>query len=382
MTTIHPFVVDIAQSDVDDLRERLARARWTPALPGANWSRGVPVDYLRELAEYWRDEFDWREAEAELNRWPQFTTEIDGQRIHFKHIRNERPEAPALLLLHDNPGSAMGLLDVIEPLARDFHLVIPFMPGFGFSTPLADTGWTVPRTASVFAELMTRLDYERFGAHGGGGGANLSLELGRQVPDRLIGLHVNAYVAMPDENVDGLTEDEQRRMAAIDTFMRDGIGFNIIMSTRPQTIAYGLDDSPIGVLAWVVEKFKEWSDPRADLPERAIAKDRMLTDVSVQWFTATSGSIAQSYHDLAHDPGAWAPKPQVTVPTAFVVAAGDVTVRRFAERDTTVARWTEIDTAGAYLALEQPAVLVGDIRAFFGDSTTVGEPETGPARNR
>ncbi|WP_063125585.1 epoxide hydrolase family protein [Nocardia fusca] len=367
MSTIHPFVVDVPQSEVEDLRERLTRARWTPALPGASWSRGVPVDYLRELADYWRDEFDWREAEAELNRWPQFTTEIDGQRIHFKHIRNERPDAKALVLLHDNPGGAVGLLDVIEPLSRDFHLVIPFMPGFGFSTPLADTGWTVPRTASAFAELMTRLGYERFGAHGGGGGANLSLEMGRQVPDRLIGLHVNAYVAMADENVDGLSEDEQRRMAAIDTFMRDGIGFNIIMSTRPQTIAHGLNDSPIGLLAWVVEKFKEWSDPQAELPEQAICRDRILTDVSVQWFTATSGSIAQIYNDLAHDPAAWAPKPQVAVPTAFVVAAGDVTVRRFADRDTTVTRWTEIDAAGAYLALEQPALLVDDIRDFFGD---------------
>ncbi|MFI6871111.1 epoxide hydrolase family protein [Nocardia sp. NPDC050406] len=365
MSLIQPFHIEIPQAELDDLRERLARARWTPALPGANWSRGVPVDYLRELVEYWKDEFDWRQAEAELNKWPQFTTEIEGQRIHFKHIRSARPDAQALLLLHDNPGGAMGLLDVIEPLSRDFDLVIPFMPGFGFSTPLADTGWTVPRTAAAVAELMTRLGYERFGAHGGGGGANLSLELGRQVPDRLIGLHVNAYVAMPDENVEGLTEAEQQRMATVETFMRDGIGFNIMMSTRPQTIAHGLNDSPIGLLAWVVEKFKEWSDPRAELPEQAIPRDRMLTDVSIQWFTATSGSIAQSYHDLAHDPMTWAPKQRVTVPTAFVVAAGDVTIRRFADRDATVARWTEFDRGGAYIALEQPELLVDDIREFF-----------------
>ncbi|WP_245721962.1 epoxide hydrolase family protein [Nocardia crassostreae] len=365
--TFQTFRVDIPQTDVDDLRDRLAKARWTPALPGANRGRGVPVDYLRGLAEYWAGEFDWRKAEAELNRWPQFTTEIDGQRIHFKHIRSEREDAKALLLLHDNPGSAMGLLEVIEPLSRDFHLVVPFMPGFGFSAPLAETGWTVPRTAAAFAELMTRLGYERFGAHGGGGGANLSIELGRQVPERMIGLHVNAYVAFPDENLDGLTEAEQQRTATIDTFMRDGMGFNIMMSTRPQTIAHGLNDSPIGLLAWVVEKFKEWSDPAAELPEDAIAKDRMLTDVSVQWFTGTSGSIAQSYNDLAHDPTAWAPKPRVSVPTAFVVAAGDVTVRRFADRDTTVARWTEFRSGGAYIALEQPDLLVADIRAFFAE---------------
>ncbi|MEU8901189.1 epoxide hydrolase family protein [Nocardia sp. NPDC048505] len=365
MTEIHPFRIDIAQADLDDLRDRLARARWTPALPGAEWSKGVPVDYLRDLARYWADEFDWRAAEAELNRHPQFITEIQGQPIHFKHLRNARPDAPALLLLHDNPGGAMGLLDVLEPLAREFHLVVPFMPGFGFSTPLTSTGWDVPRVAGAFAELMERLGYDRFGAHGGGGGANVSLELGRQVPERLLGLHVNAYVAMPGEDVEGLTESEQARLATVQRFMQDGIGFNIIMSTRPQTISHGLNDSPIGLLAWVVEKFKEWSDPSADLPEQAIAVDRMLIDASVQWFTATSGSIAQSYHDVAHDPGAWGPKARVTVPTAFAVAAGDVTIRRWAERDANVARWTEFDGAGAYLALERPGLLADDIREFF-----------------
>ncbi|NUS44161.1 MAG: epoxide hydrolase [Mycobacteriaceae bacterium] len=367
MTTIRPFRVEIAQAELDYLKERLTRARWTPELPGADWSRGVPVEYLRELADYWANEFDWRAAEAELNRWPQFTTEIEGQQIHFKHIRSERANAPALLLLHDNPGATLGLLDVIEPLSRDFDLVVPYFPGFGFSGPLASTGWTVPRVAAVLAELMTRLGYDRFGAHGGGGGANVSLELGRQVPDRLIGLHVNAYVAFPDENMAGLTDKEQARLATIDRFMKDGIGFNIIMSTRPQTIAASLDDSPVGQLAWIVEKFKEWTDPAAELPEDAFSRDRILTDVSVQWFTQTSGSIAQSYHDVAHDPHAWGPKARVTVPTAFVVAPGDVTIRRFAERDAEVARWTETDAGGAYLAAEQPDVMVADIREFFAE---------------
>ncbi|WP_309234808.1 epoxide hydrolase [Nocardia sp. XZ_19_385] len=365
MNDIRPFQVDIAQTDIDDLRDRLTRARWTPALPGAEWSKGVPVDYLQGLAQYWANEFDWRKVEAELNQFPQFITEIQGQPIHFKHIRSERPDAKALLLLHDNPGGAMGLLDVLEPLSRDFHLVVPFMPGFGFSTPLTSTGWTVPRVASAFAELMDRLGYQRFGAHGGGGGANVSLELGRQVPERLIGLHVNAYVAMPGEDADGLTDAEQARMATVERFMQDGFGFNIMMSTRPQTIAHGLNDSPIGLLAWVVEKFKEWTDPSVQLPEAAIAKDRMLTDVSIQWFTGTSGSIAQSYHDVAHDPTAWGPKERVTVPTAFAVSAGDVTIRRWAERDANVARWTEFDRGGAYLALEAPELAITDIREFF-----------------
>ncbi|WP_327085383.1 epoxide hydrolase N-terminal domain-containing protein [Nonomuraea sp. NBC_01738] len=360
-----PFRIEIPQSALDDLRERLLRTRWSPELPGAGWSRGVPVSYLRGLADYWASGFDWRAAEAELNRWPQFTAEIQGQTIHYKHIRSRRDDAQTLLLLHDNPGATLGLLDVIEPLSHDFNLVVPAMPGFGFSTPLTSTGWTVARTAAAFAELMERLGYDRYGAHGGGGGANLSLELGRQVPERLIGLHVNAYVAIPGDDVDGLSEVEQARMAAIGRFMQDGFGFNVIMSTRPQTIAHGLHDSPAGQLAWVVEKFKEWSDPAADLPEDAFSRDRILTDVSVQWFTGTSGSIAQSYHDIAHDPGAWGPKDRVSVPTAFVVTPGDVTIRRFAERDTTVERWTEFGKGGAYVALEQPELLVADVRAFF-----------------
>ncbi|MEU4408048.1 epoxide hydrolase N-terminal domain-containing protein [Streptosporangium sp. NPDC023963] len=364
-TAIRPYRIEVSQAELDDLQERLRRTRWTPEIPGANWSRGVPVDYLKRLAGHWARDFDWRAAEADLNRWPQFTTEIQGQTVHFKHIRSERRDAKALLLLHDNPGATIGLLDVLEPLSRDFHLVVPAMPGFGFSSPLTTTGWTVKRTAAAFAELMERLGYDRYGSHGGGGGANLSVELGRQVPDRLIGLHVNAYVAFPGDDLEGLTETEQARMATIQRFMQDGFGFNVIMSTRPQTIAYGLHDSPAGQLAWVVEKFKEWTDPKSELPEDAFSLDRILTDVSVQWFTGTSGSIAQSYYDVAHDPGAWGPKERVTVPTACVVTPGDVTVRRFAERDTTVTRWTEFDKGGAYVALEQPDMLVADVREFF-----------------
>ncbi|MEW9534643.1 epoxide hydrolase family protein [Microbispora sp. NPDC049125] len=162
-----PFRIDIPQSALDDLRDRLLRTRWTPEIPGASWSRGVPVGYLRSLADYWAHDFDWRKAETELNQWPQFTTEIQGQTVHYKHIRSEREDAKALLLLHDNPGATMGLLDVIGALSRDFHLVVPAMPGFGFSSPLTSTGWTVKRTAAAFVELMERLGYDRYGAHGG-----------------------------------------------------------------------------------------------------------------------------------------------------------------------------------------------------------------------
>lgn len=360
-----PFQIEIPQEAVDDLRERLRRTRWSPQLPGAGWDRGVPVDYLKGLADYWANDFDWRKAEAELNQWPQFTTAIDGQTVHFRHIRAEREDALPLLLMHDNPGGIIGLLDVLTPLSRDFHIVAPTMPGFGFSTPLAGTGWTVPRTAALFAKLMAELGYERYGAHGGGGGANLSMELGRQVPERLAGLHVNAYVTIPSGELGELTEDEQRRLGVMQQFMQTGMGFNVIMTTRPQTISHGLHDSPVGQAAWIVEKFKEWTDPSAELPEDAFSRDRILTEVSTQWFTGTQGSISQSYRDISEDPNAWGPKAPVTVPTAFALSAGDVTIRSLAKQETNVARWTEFGRGGAYLALEQPDLLIGDIRSFF-----------------
>ncbi|WP_214320570.1 epoxide hydrolase family protein [Nonomuraea sediminis] len=368
-TEIKPFRIDVPQADLDDLHERLRRTRWPSEIPGQGWSRGVPLDYLRGLADYWLNDFDWRAAEAELNAHPQFITEIDGQIVHFTHIRSARPGALPLLLLPDNPGGVIWALDLLEPLSRDFHLVVPTNPGVGFSTPLSGPGWDVPRTAAAFAELMSRLGYDRYGTAGGGGGANLSLELVRQVPERLAGIHVNAWVVFPSQDpaeMALLTEDEQRRLAAMQRFLQDGMGFNQIMSTRPQTLAYALTDSPVGQLAWIVEKFKEWTDESAELPEDAFSRDRILTDVSGQWFNRAGASTAHLYYDVGHDPGAYAPKPRGTVPTAVLLSPGDVTIRRFAERAANIVRWTELERGGAYLALEAPDLVADDIRAFYG----------------
>ncbi|WP_433411261.1 epoxide hydrolase family protein [Microtetraspora malaysiensis] len=361
-----PYSVNIAQADLDDLHERLRRTRWTREIAGQGWSRGVPLDYLKGLADYWLNDFDWRAAETEYNKHPQFVTEIDGQNIHFFHIRSSSEDALPLLLLPDNPGGVIGFLDVLDELSRDFHLVVPSCPGVGFSGYVTEPGWTVPRTAAAFAELMSKLGYERFGTQGGGGGANLGLELARQVPERVVGVHVNAWVAFPSPDESEFTADEQRRLGIMQNFMQEGLGFNQIMSTRPQTITYGLTDSPVAQLAWIVEKFKEWTDSAAELPEDAFSRDRVLTDVSIMWFTATAGSVANLYYDMGHDPGAYAPKPQVTVPTAVLLAKDDVTIRRFAERDANIQRWTELDRGGAYLALEVPDLLMADVRAFFG----------------
>ncbi|MDP9863953.1 MULTISPECIES: epoxide hydrolase family protein [Streptosporangium] len=369
-TEIRPFRIEISQADLDDLRKRLGRTRWSGEIPGTGWSRGVPVDYLKGLADYWADGYDWRGAEARLNEFPQFTTEVDGQNIHFAHVRSANADATPLLLMHDWPGSFTQFTEVIEPLSRDFHVIVTSTPGVGFSGPLSGPGWNTGKIASAFVELMARLGYERYGVQGGGGGAWIAIEMGRQAPDRVIGVHVNGLVTFPSEDpadFAGLTGGEQERLARLQNFRDDMMGFNVIQSTRPQTLAYGLHDSPVGQLAWITEKFKEWTDPAAELPEDAVGRDHLLTNVSVYWFTGTAGSSANLYYEMAHDPGAWAPKERGTVPTGVAVALGtDVAIRRFAERDSNVVHWTEFERGGNFLSLEQPELLVGDVREFFG----------------
>ncbi|MEV7907756.1 epoxide hydrolase family protein [Streptomyces anulatus] len=363
------FRIDIPQADLDELTERLARVRWTDELPDAGTDYGVSLQYLRSLVHRWRDGYDWRAWEARLNEYPQFTTEIDGQNIHFAHVRSARADATPLLLLHDWPGSFMQFVEVIEPLSRDFHVVVTSTPGVGFSGPLSGPGWNTGRIAGAFTELMARLGYDRYGVQGGGGGAWIAAEMSRQAPDHVVGVHLNGLVTFPsDDPADfaGLTEGEQERLARLQNFRDDMMGFNVIQSTRPQTLAYGLHDSPVGQLAWIVEKFKEWTDTAADLPEDAVGRDHLLTDVSVYWFTGTAGSSANLYYEMAHDPGAWAPKKRGTVPVAVAVALStDVAVRRFAERDLDVTRWTEFERGGNFLSLEQPGLFVEDVREFF-----------------
>ncbi|MFF7244093.1 epoxide hydrolase family protein [Embleya sp. NPDC008237] len=371
-TAIRPFRIGIAQADLDDLRDRLARTRWAADVPGVpGWTRGVPADYLRGLAAYWADGFDWRKAEARLNEFPQFVTEIDGQDVHFAHVRSARPDAPALLLIHDWPGSFVQFVDVIEPLSRDFHVVVTDTPGVGFSGPLSGPGWNTGRIAGAFTELMARLGYARYGVQGNGGGAWIAGEMGRIAPENVIGIHVNGLVTFPSEDPAdfvGLTEGEQSRLARLQEFRDDKMGFNAIQSTRPQTLAHGLHDSPVGQLAWIVEKFKEWTDAASELPEDAVDRDTLLTNISLYWFTGTAGSSANLYYEMAHDPSAWAPKERGTVPTAVAVALpSDVAIRRFAERDHNVVRWTEFERGGNFLSLEQPELLIGDIREFFAE---------------
>jgi pimeloyl-ACP methyl ester carboxylesterase len=377
-TSIRPFRIDIAQSQIDDLRDRLARTRWPREIPGVGWSRGVPVGYLKELVEYWRTSYDWRVHEAKLNELPQFTTIVEGQNIHFLHVRSSEPDALPLIVTHGWPGSIVEFEDVISPLADPrahggdaadaFHLVIPSIPGFGLSGPTREPGWSARRVASAFAELMRRLGYGRYGAQGGDQGAIISPDLGRVAPDHVVGVHVNAasvgfmpFPPLAESELAELTDSEKARVARIAEFLDEEFGYAQIQSTRPQTLSYGLNDSPVGQLAWIVDKFQSWTHG-SEVPEDAVGRDRMLTNVMLYWLTGTGGSSANTYYEDKH-PGAW-PQPS-PVPTGVAVFAEDISIRRYAEQVNNVVHWSEFDRGGHFAAMEAPDLLVGDVREFF-----------------
>ncbi|MDX6739366.1 epoxide hydrolase [Actinocorallia sp. A-T 12471] len=369
MGDVREFVIRVGRGDVAELRGRLAGTRWGSDVPGVGWERGVPVGYLRELVGYWGGGFDWGAVEGRLNRMPQFRTEIDGQDVHFVHQRSARDGAVPLLLVHGWPGSFVEFTEVLPQLADAFHLVVPDVPGVGFSGPLREAGWTTGRIADAFLTLMGRLGYAEFGVQGGRSGARIAAEMGRRAPDRVIGVHLNGLVTPPTDDpgaLAGLTEIEKERLGRLAELHTDGFGFAALQSTRPATLGHALLDSPAGQLAWTVEKLRAWSDARSPLPEDAVDRDLLLADASILWFTRTAASAAALFYEDAHDPNEVAPRPRGPVPTA-VLATGttDVAVRRFADREHHVTRWTEIERGGAFLALEQPAAFAEDVRDFF-----------------
>ncbi|HEU4426856.1 MAG TPA: epoxide hydrolase [Pilimelia sp.] len=373
---MQPFRIDIPQADLDDLRDRLRRTRFPDELPDSGWDLGVPLGYLAELTRYWADSYDWRAHEARINGFPQFTTVIDGEKIHFLHVRSPEPDATPLLLTHGWPGSIVEFLDIIGPLANPrahggdpadaFHLVIPSIPGYGFSGPTTSRGWDLRRVAQAWATLMARLGYDRYGAQGGDWGSGISRQLGVIDAEHVIGVHVNYLLTFPTGapgELDGLTDAEKARLEGLNRFLDDLSGYMKIQSTRPQTLAYGLADSPVGQLAWIVEKFKEWTDSR-EVPEDAVDRDRLLTNVMIYWLTNTAGSSARLYYEFAND---WRPPQAATTPTGVAVFPYDIAppVRALAERSDNIVHWTEFDRGGHFAALEQPELLVTDIRTFF-----------------
>jgi epoxide hydrolase len=363
---IRPFRIEVPEAILDDLRDRLTRTRWPDELPGVGDSYGVSLDLVKPLAERWRTGYDWRKWEAELNRHQQYTTTIDGQNVHFLHVRSPEANAFPLILTHGWPGSVVEFLDVIGPLSdpaahaakpdEAFHLVIPSLPGYGFSGPTREIGWNRYRTAAAWAELMRRLGYDRYGAVGNDAGSMVNPELGRIDAEHVVGLHVTQIFSFPSgdpSEMADLTPEEQGQLATLQWFYENKFSFNQLMSQQPQTLAYALSDSPVGLLAWNAQLFGE------DLDD-----DFILTNVMLYWLTGTGGSAARLYYEDAH---ATQPTEPTTVPLGLAAFGGDFSgIRRFAERDhSNIVRWSTFDHGGHFAAHKAPDLLVGDIRSFF-----------------
>lgn len=380
---MRPFRIEIPQADLDDLHRRLAATRWPGELPGTGWDRGVPVEYLKELAEYWRTSYDWRAAEAELNKFPQFITEIDGTDVHFLHVRSPEPDATPVILTHGWPGSVAEFTGIIGPLtdprahggdpADAFDLVIPSIPGYGFSGPVREPGWDMFRIARAWAELMQRLGYDSYVPQGGDLGAWISLTLAGVDFPHIRGAHVNFLVTAPPADpaaMAGLGESDFARLGRLGQFVNDGSGYMKIQSTRPQTLSYGLTDSPAGQLAWIVEKFFEWTDS-TKAPEDAVDRDQMLTNVMIYWLTATAGSAANFYYEIADVLPTAAtppsPPPPLPIPLGVAVYPQDAAlpIRQFADPQfPNIVQWREHDHGGHFAAMEQPATFIDDLRTF------------------
>jgi len=373
---IRSFRIAIPQKALDDLRHRLLHTRWPDELHGVDWNYGIPLGYLKELVQYWCATYDWRVHEARLNELPQFTTELDGHNVHFVHVRSREAGALPLIITHGWPGSIVEFQNIVAPLsdprshggdpADAFHLVIPSIPGYGFSGPTRQTGWDVRRVATAWAELMNRLGYARYGAQGGDWGSMISRELGLIDRKRVLGVHLNtlsAPVSKDPVELAELTHVERARSEVAANFRAEGLGYGRIQSTRPQTLAYGLTDSPVGQLAWIAEKFKEFTDS-CDRPEDAVDRDQLLTNVMIYWLTATAGSSARLYYESTE---AWGPPEPSTVPTGIAVFPREVSppIRRFAEQTNNIVHWSEFERGGHFAAMEAPELLVPDIRAFF-----------------
>ncbi|WP_214320893.1 epoxide hydrolase family protein [Nonomuraea sediminis] len=336
-----PFRIGIPQSDLDDLRDRLAGTRWPARLPGADWSRGVPVAYLKDLAGYWADGFDWRAQEARLNAFPQFTTEIDGQPIHFFHIRSADPGALPLIITHSWPNSVAEFMNVLGPLSETFHVVAPSLPGFGFSPfpePADERPWSIERVALTWAELMARLGYERYGAHGNDAGALVSPRLAVVAPERVVAVHITAGLGIPAGD------------------WGPGSGYGPYLANRPQTLSYGWADSPIAQLAYLVERFHEFDQTT----EENLDRDLVLTNASLYWLTNTGGSSSWTYYEGA----AGLPIDQDLVPTG-VSHGGPEEFRRNAERGNDITHWADNPHTSHMVAMATPEPLIADIRAFF-----------------
>jgi pimeloyl-ACP methyl ester carboxylesterase len=370
---IEPFRVDVSDAELADLRDRLLRTRWPDPETVEDWSQGVPLSYARELCEYWARDYDWRRAESRLNSYPQFRTEIDGLRIHFLHVPSPHADALPLILSHGWPGSIVEFLKTIEPLtnppdpADAFHVVIPSLPGYGFSDKPARSGWGVQRIARAWAELMVRLGYSRYGAQGGDWGTSITTSLGQQDAGQLAGIHLMPPIAAPDPaTFDDLTEAESAALADLRLAQESGDGYSLEQSTTPQTIGYGLVDSPAALATWIAEKFQAWTDP-----ESTLDRDEMLDNITLYWLTRTGASAARLYWESFKQVQAWFTESTVdtvNVPTGCSIFPKELprpSRRWAAKRYVDIRYWNEPPRGGHFAAFEQPELFVHELRSFF-----------------
>ncbi len=371
---VERFEIHVEDSVLDDLQDRLARTRFPDQIEGTGWEYGIPTGYLRELVAYWQDGYDWRSEEERLNELEHFRTEIDGQSIHFVHARSPHADAMPLLITHGWPGSIVEFLDVIPRLtdpeahggrAEDaFHVVAPSLPGYGFSEPTRAPGWDVWRIARAFGQLMARLEHERYGAQGGDWGAQVTTRLAALDPQHCAAIHLNLAMVDAPPDPAPLTDGEQSDLADMTHFQREEAGYALEQGTKPQTLGVALNDSPAGLLAWIVEKFQGWSDCDGD-PEQSFTRDQLITNVMTYWLHGTITSSARLYWELMHTKER-APE-RVEVPTGVARYPKEMFrfPRSWVERRYNVTYWSEMPRGGHFAAMEEPELFVDDVRTFF-----------------
>ncbi|HEY0743333.1 MAG TPA: epoxide hydrolase [Chryseosolibacter sp.] len=383
------FKIQISEHEINDLNSRLANTRWPAQTIHEDWKTGAPTKYLKQLTDYWQNTFDWTKQEAMLNAHPHFITEIDGQNIHFLHIRSQAANATPLMLIHGWPGSFADFVNIIEPLTNpkngkpSFHLVIPSIPGFGFSVPVKETGWNMFRIAAAFSTLMDKLGYEKFAVHGEDMGAGITSIMSALAGHRLIGTHITtdfysvAGLGMFPSDTSFLSDEEKVRLERMKAYKKTGTAYLKIQSTRPQTVAYALTDSPVAQLAWIIEKYKEWSDEDKELPEDAMNIDQILTNVSLYWFTQTGASSAQMLYEnmsmafnwgpdeKVTDAKQWSPPKVFSAMTVFGKQADESLFRKLTSATGQPDYYNFLSQGGHFPAMEVPELLVNELREIF-----------------
>jgi len=373
MTTITPFTIDISEQQLEDLQKRIELTRWPEEECVDDWTQGIPLSYTKELADYWVTEYDWREREKLLNRFDHYITNLSGVDIHFIHQRSPHPEAFPLIITHGWPGSIVEFHKVIEPLTNPtafggeekdaFHVVCPSLPGYGFSGKPAESGWGVEKVATAWDELMVCLGYERFGAQGGDWGAAVTQRIGQNI-GHCVAIHTNMPIGQPtQESLENPTDEEKSALEGLTYYQEWDSGYSKQQSTRPQTLGYGLVDSPVGQMAWIIEKFWSWMDCDGH-PENTLTRDELLDNVMLYWLTASGASSARLYWESF---GSFRGGDKVELPTGVASFPKEIirSPRRWCENHFNITHWTSMPRGGHFGAFEQPDLYVEDVRRFF-----------------